>query len=363
MKKKIAVIGLKGIPAFGGAATVGENLVNELKEYYDFTVLSISSHASKDDIEVNGVKQKVFKSIGKKGINTLTYYIKSLLYVLFNKFDIIHLHHSSVGFITPILRLKYKVIVTFHGVFDDQDPKFSRIQNKFIRFSQKMNINFANEIISVSKPDQIFILEKYKREIKYIPNGINVDTNSINIKNKDNFQLSFAAGRIYQIKGLHLVLKALNEINHSIPLVVAGDIDQVQEYKNEISKLSTNLNVNYLGLLKDKKKLFEIIQNSTCFVFPSLTEAMSMMLLEAASLKTPIIASDIPANKAIFSDSEVLFFKSEDYQDLKLKIKYAIDNPEKMKQKAESAYNKLLRDYNWGSIAQEYRIIIESLLN
>ena len=27
-KPKIAVIGLKGLPAFGGAATVGENLIN-----------------------------------------------------------------------------------------------------------------------------------------------------------------------------------------------------------------------------------------------------------------------------------------------------------------------------------------------
>ena len=28
LKKKIAVIGLKGLPAFGGAATIGENLIN-----------------------------------------------------------------------------------------------------------------------------------------------------------------------------------------------------------------------------------------------------------------------------------------------------------------------------------------------
>ena len=29
-KTKIAVIGLKGLPAFGGAATVGENIIREL---------------------------------------------------------------------------------------------------------------------------------------------------------------------------------------------------------------------------------------------------------------------------------------------------------------------------------------------
>ena len=30
-KLKIAVIGLKGLPAFGGAATVGENIIEQLK--------------------------------------------------------------------------------------------------------------------------------------------------------------------------------------------------------------------------------------------------------------------------------------------------------------------------------------------
>ena len=46
--KKIAVIGLKGLPAFGGAAAVGESLINKLKNEYNFTVLSTASHTSAD---------------------------------------------------------------------------------------------------------------------------------------------------------------------------------------------------------------------------------------------------------------------------------------------------------------------------
>ena len=41
-KPKIAVIGLKGLPAFGGAATVGENIINQLKDNYQFFVYSTS---------------------------------------------------------------------------------------------------------------------------------------------------------------------------------------------------------------------------------------------------------------------------------------------------------------------------------
>jgi len=30
MKKKIAIIGIKGLPAFGGVASVGENIIHQL---------------------------------------------------------------------------------------------------------------------------------------------------------------------------------------------------------------------------------------------------------------------------------------------------------------------------------------------
>ena len=110
-KKKIAVIGLKGLPAFGGAATVGENIIEQLKDKYDFTVYSTSSHTDLKTGNYNGYKQIVFKRIPFKRFNTLYYYIISAFHaVLFGKFDIVHLHHRDAAFITLILKLKYKII-------------------------------------------------------------------------------------------------------------------------------------------------------------------------------------------------------------------------------------------------------------
>ena len=115
MKKKIAVIGLKGLPAFGGAATVGENIINQLKDKYEFTVYSISSHTNQQTGQQDGYNQVVFQSIQNKKLNTLYYYIKSALHVFFfGHYDLIHLHHSDAVFTLLLLRLRYKVIVTTH---------------------------------------------------------------------------------------------------------------------------------------------------------------------------------------------------------------------------------------------------------
>jgi glycosyltransferase involved in cell wall biosynthesis len=365
MKKKIAVIGLKGLPAFGGAAAVGENIIEKLKNDFEFTVLSVSSHTVLKRGYVNGVHQLVFGNCGKGSLNTMLYYLKSLLHCLINKYDLIHLHHAGSGFITPFLRMRSKVIVTFHGVYSYSDPKFSNSQNSFFRLCEKLNVRYANEVISVSKPDQEFIINKYGKKIKYIPNGIaitNLDKAEERAEKEKEYIL-FAAGRIFQTKGLHILLKAAKKINLKTEIIIAGDMDQVEDYKNEISELKKNLNVNFIGLIKDKNKLSELINDALFFVFPSLNEAMSMMLLEVVAEKTPVIASDIPSNKAVFSNNEVLFFESTNANDLADKLSYSLMNKEELKSQAKRAYEKLINHYTWDTISLLYKEIYNEQIN
>ena len=88
---------------------------------------------------------------------------------------------------------------------------------------------------------------------------------------------------------------------------------------------------------------------------------MSMMLLEAASQRTPTICSDIPANKAVFNDDHVLFFKVDDPADLADKIKWALVNYLEMKEKSENAFEHLKQKYQWKDIAREYDKLYQQL--
>jgi len=363
-KPKIAVIGLKGLPAFGGAAAVGENIITQLKDKYDFTVLSVASHTEKENTNINGVRQIVFRNYGRGGINTFIYYLNCLAHVLINKYDLVHLHHAESGFITPFLKLRNEVVVTFHGISFYKDSKFTRLHNRFFRFSERLNILFANKVVSVSKPDTDYIYQKYKRIIEYIPNGISYMNIQGSVKNQQKREeyILFAAGRIIPIKGLHLLLKAAHRIDHPIKLIVAGDVDQVPGYRTNIAKLSSGLQIEYLGLIKEKSKLLQLIKESKLFVFPSITEAMSMMLLEVVSMKISVIASDIPSNKAIFTNDDVLFFKSDDVEDLTTKLNYALENSFEMRKKAEHAYELIAKHYTWETISHEYSKIYKMLI-
>lgn len=362
--KKIAVIGLKGLPAFGGAAAVGEALINELKEDFDITVLSVSSHTSmKSGDKYNGVKQVVFGSVYKGAINTIMYYIKCVIYVLFHNYDIVHLHHYATGIFIPILKLKAKVVITGHGMLLINDPKFSKFSNWMVNCAMGLAIKKADVVISVSQPDSIYLSQKYSKKVYYIPNGITCPASDYkNDSDKDikNYIL-FAAGRIYPIKGLHYLIDALKLINYRGKLLVVGDIDRMPEYKKYIYQKLTGVNVEFTGMIKDKQKLMKIIRGANLFVFPSITEAMSMMLLEVVAQHVPVIASNIEANTSIFHGNEILFFNSEDCVDLSRKIEFALRHENVMKGMAQEAYEKLSVTYTWEAIGEQYKVLFMNL--
>ncbi len=354
MKKRIAVIGLKGLPSSGGAARVGESLIFRLNHDFDFTVYAISTFAKEENYL--GIKQVIFKSYLNPSLNTFVYYLRCLFHVMFiEKCDLVHLHHAESGFITPFLRIKFKVITTYHGIFRKgyRDPKFSRFANYFFKTSQFLNLKFSSVNVFTSKHDLSYFQNKWKKkEMVYISNGVDI----LDFENiiKEEY-ICFAAARIYQIKGLHILLKALRKINSKKKLLVIGDLEQIPAYKREIMILADGQNVEFLGLIKQKNKLFEIISRAQIFVFPSITEAMSMMLLEVASLKVPMVVSDIPANQAIFKHDEVLFFESDNSNSLGEKINILISNKSLRYSLSQKAFEKVKNDYSWVSVSDSYR--------
>lgn len=349
-KPKIAVIGLKGLPAFGGAAVVGQHLLDHMKDEFDFTIYAVASHTNQK--QYNDIQQLVLPNLGKGALNTLLYYIQCMLHVLFvGKYDLIHLHHSESGFIVPFLGLRYRVLTTFHGIYRELDPKFGKAANWLFKYGTEQNLKHANVVTSVSEPDAVYCRKNYQVAVDYIPNGI--DILPVN-KQPANGRITFAAGRIYEIKGLHFLLQAMREMDHPPGLTVIGDTEQVPAYRDKIMQMATGLDVEFVGLIKDREKLFQMISASNLFVFPSVTEAMSMMLLEVASLQTPIIASNIEANRAVFGDEQVLFFETENYQSLQEKLTWALANPTAMEHKADQAYQRLCTQYTWDSICTRY---------
>lgn len=363
MKKRIAIIGLKGLPAWGGAARSMENVINYLKNDYDFTIYAIESHINGND-KNTVYHQIIFKKSIVFRLNIFFYNIKSLLHCLFRaNYDLIHIHHASSGYIVPFLKIRYKVFTTLHGIHQYDQEKYSKISNIILRIFEKITLRFSNIIVSVSKNDVEYCKTKKRNDVIFIPNGINPNESySYKKKSLDDYLL-FAAARIYGLKGCHTFLASLNKMQYKGKAIVIGDLNQDRKYKKEILELAKNLDIDFIELIKDKSILLSYVKNAKFFIFPSLMEAMSNMLLEVVSIKTPAICSNIDANTSIFNEDEVLYFEVNDINDLIKKIIWANNHPVEMQKKAQLAYDKLVKYYSWELISAKYKNLYSSLMS
>ena len=126
-------------------------------------------------------------------------------------------------------------------------------------------------------------------------------------------------GRILEDKGYFEYIKAAEKIKSEFDNINFSVLGSIDLQPNSIS-LETVLThqkkgiIDYLGFHENIKKY--IIQ-SDCIVLPSYHEGMSRVLIEAASLSKPIIASNIFGCKELVIDNVNGFLvKPKDYIDL-----------------------------------------------
>ena len=359
------MIGVKGLPGFGGAARSMESLIDCLKGEYEFTVYSIESHTSLRGW-VNGYRQIVFKSFRNRLLNTFFYYWESLFHcVLLGNFDLVHMNHGPSAYIVPFLKCRYPVVMTLRGVYDEEryDEKFSKFLNRSFKVFQMAAFKFADVLVSVSSHEMEYVKNHTKKPVRYIPNGVSVKAIRPLSEVPYADYLLFAAARIYAIKGCDVLLRALKHIGYSGKVLIIGDAGHDRDHKVLLYELAKDLDVVFIDLIKEKALLMAYLKKAKLFVFPSRMEGMSNMLLEAAAIGCPVICSDIKANTSIFSEDEMTFFKSGDYKELGQKILTCLESYQILKDKAEKARQRVETEYSWEQVSQQYRELYDALIS
>lgn len=363
-KKKIAFLGIKGLPSKGGAERVVEGIVESLAEEFEIYVYCSRSYSEGyNPAHINLIKIRNMKG---KHLYSLSLSILSALHAVFlRNFDLVHVHNTDSGFVVPLLRLRYKTVGTSHG-FAYQREKWSGLAKRCFKLSERIMFSFSSAMTCVSKSITSELESLYKRKVLFIPNGIDRPEA---VKDAELFErhdlnekdyICFAAGRVDPTKGCHILLKAVREMHRKIRVVAIGDFSHKQDYTEELLAMADD-RVEFVPFIAKKEVLFGIIQSAKLFVFPSTVEAMSIMLLEVAALGVPIVCSDIPENTAVLED-RTTYFRSGDEGDLKKKIEECLDSYDEILAQAQNTRPWVLANYRWPSIAEEYKNLYHSLM-
>ena len=140
-------------------------------------------------------------------------------------------------------------------------------------------------------------------------------------------QFGFMGGTDYH-KGAHVLLKAFEKISDA-DLHVFGTVDEAG--KQELLNGINNHNIQFPGFVSGRAKE-KALSRIDIMIVPSICfETFSIVIQEAYMLGAPVIASNIGATAEFVKDGITgLHFKVGDYKDLRKKIQYLIDNPEKL---------------------------------
>ena len=169
------------------------------------------------------------------------------------------------------------------GVFGDSKEKLKRKDEE---------LELADCIFVASSFTKESILKYYPHSlsspVKVIPYGFPNVYEERTYENNSNRKLKFLfVGRLSQSKGLSYLFDAVKLFENEIELSIIG----FNSYPN-CKVLQSNLVMhNYLGPMQHDKVLEEM-RKADVFIFPSLFEGFGMVITEAMSQGTPVIATN-----------------------------------------------------------------------
>jgi len=119
----------------------------------------------------------------------------------------------------------------------------------------------------------------------------------------DNFPVLLAVGRLVEQKSHDTLLDAMPEIVRSFPkamLLIAGQGPLEAPLQAQIRRLGLESHVRLLGRRNDVPLLLRL---ADVFVLPSISEGLSIALLEAVAAGLPVVVSRIPMSTEVTDGS------------------------------------------------------------
>jgi len=194
---------------------------------------------------------------------------------------------------------------------------FKNVVDLYISVTQLM----TQQLIEVGIP-------KYR--IKYLPAGP-IDVNKFCPMGKKIDNLILFVGRIYSVKGLHVLLESLCYLKKPVHLVIIGPFWD-EKYSKKILKLMRLENekglhkVTYIGP-QNQENVIKWYQRASVFILPSLQEPGGTVNLEAMSCETPVVASNVGGVPELVRDGVTgLLIPPNNAIKLAISIQYLLDN-------------------------------------
>lgn len=271
------------------------------------------------------------------------------------KLDVIHSHTPfTLGLLALFLAKQHQIplVHTYHTLFTEYVHYIPFGKSIGVWLSKNASRKYCQSCDLVVVPSEAMRLELQDygvtQEIDIIPTGVNQqfaelgDNTSMRKKYgiADNVDIIAYAGRVAREKNIEFLLKVYKEIlkvRSHILFVVIGD----GPHRGHIEHLATELGIKhkmlFTGYISDKTELASWYKAANTFVFSSVTETQGLVILEAMSAGTPVVAVSAMGIKDIIQENLGGFASKLDVSEFSLKLVRLLSSKELRIQKSQEA--------------------------
>ena len=299
--------------------------------------------------EIANSCNKIHRLKGPRMFNMLSY-IKLQKIIKENKYDIVHSHQPRSDFMVFIIKKLFfsknifKWIVSIHGKYDSYlNNDFKKIFKLYF-FTKLVNAwKHSDSVIVISNEVENWLKNHTKEINPYVINYW------ISLKERKDYEFNSTInigflGRLNKNKGIEDLIDSLNNLEIDFKFIIGGFgtesyIDFLKQKMNKNVKDKST----FLGYVEDQSKFFDSID---LFVFPSFSEGLGLVLLEAMSYQKICITRNVePMNQFINCKNGYLFNNNDELINCILKASKDLNDQEIYNNKIENT-KKVLEIYD-----------------
>lgn len=287
----------------------------------------------------------------------------------FDNYDIVHTHGyrpQLYVFLYKRLQSKTKFVTTMHNyLFSDFRYTYGSTKGLIYGLLYLLVDLRADRIVALSKDGQCYYSKLlFFKKITYAYNTRVCDfSQKLSLEEEqelmafrgDSTQLVGASCVLSPLKGLDLIIQALQELPQVKFCIVGGG-----SLKDKLQKMAKNLGVdNRVLWVGSKSVAYRYLPYWDAYVMPSRSEGFGLSMLEAVIYGVPVVASNLPIFKELFTDDEISMFDLKDKKSVSCAMKRVFQEKQELSHRAKLKYEA---EYSPNSFFQRYLDIYNSLL-
>lgn len=350
--------------AHGGIGVFVKNLANNLvQEGFECTVMgiyNISETIIDYDIGVKIIRISELKNrfwninVYTKTVKNVLNKLKLSLYLRkYEKVEQVDVIESYEWNGPLILKPISKLVVRLHGSNTAHAEYERKDVHKMLKFYEKLNLNFADEVVSVSKhmmdiTENTFGIINCPKQVIY--NSYNNTLFNLNPSIKRDPNKILFVGKFHERKGVYELFDILNQIfklDEAVHFQFVGSHTENnrKELLNKVDVAHTK-RITFTNAIH-QFELPAIYNTSSLMIMPSRAEAFGLTAIEAMACGCVVAISDLPVAKEILeNDVDGLIIDITRPQESALKIFSLLRDFNKLERMRNSAIEKVLNKFS-----------------